>query len=825
MARKPIEYVNIEIDGKPVKVPANQVVLWSARDLGFDIPHFCAHKWLEPLGACRLCMVKVETERGMMPKLQTSCSLMPMEGMKIYTEHEEVLRARKEQLEFHLLNHPLECPVCDKGGECMLQDQVMDHGWQEGRFIEEKRVRQDARFNYYIRHNYKRCIHCKRCTSYCSDIDGSYLLRMNERGADSKIESFPDPEEAPRFSGNVIDICPVGALTAQNYRFKMGRPWEQEYVASVGNLDAVGANVWLAGRLGSMARVIPRDNVDIEDGLIDDATRFCWECVDDPRRVTRAVLRGDGGEETVSRHTGEVQAAQLIEAALRDHGGEAVGLVAGAGLNNEDYLALRRFCANSLKTDNYSFGDDLFGPAGADAAALGVVANHFAQLADVLAADTVVVLGADLFDEAPSLGLRLDVAARRGRISLHNARGYASEADRNAHGFYNYGHGNLLRFLRGLVNGLKGSGEVPEEAQALVAALKEVGADCAILFGQEVWDGEDPRAMLAELAALRDAVASANPGASGTYLNPVFPWVNSAGAVLLNNLASFSAGGDQSRGAGSIAKVLEAAASGKVRVLVVIDYDLLDTYPDRILVEKALANVDLVYAGPFTNATAAQAKVHLPLATWAHTEGTVFSLEWRMQKRGRAKITSIGPSALDIANSVSAALDSKMIAGDHAELTADLARLIPDLPGSGLDQFPAEGVLVKLKNVGGTAGHVADLPPAIEGSAESPVLVPKRFLYNDRWEIRNAKVFDQVPRPFAAYLNGGDATGLGIAKGDVIRLKAADDELELAAEPVNWVAPGSIVVNDYNAAQPVNRLVDRGVVKVVVTKMTGVREG
>jgi len=411
MAKKPIEYVEIEIDGNPEQLPKNEVILWSARELGYDIPHFCAHPWLEPLGACRMCLVRVETDRGPMPKLQTACSITPMPGMKIFTKHPGVIEARKEQLEFHLLNHPLECPVCDKGGECMLQDQTMDHGVQESRFIEQKRVRPDAMINHYIRHNFKRCIHCKRCSSFSSDIDGSYLLRMVDRGAESIIVGFPDPEDAPRFCGNVIDICPVGALTAQSYRFVMGRVWEQEKVPSVGSLDSLGSNIWLAGRLGDVARIIPRENPEVEDGLIDDVTRFSWESIEDPRRIKRAIVRGVDGETTVSRFSGEGLAAERLMAVIGEHGPDSVGMIAGGKLNNEEYLALKLFAGSVLNTKYYHLGDELFGEESPDDAVLATCLKHTASIEQIIHADTALSLGCDLFDEAPSLGLRLDVAA------------------------------------------------------------------------------------------------------------------------------------------------------------------------------------------------------------------------------------------------------------------------------------------------------------------------------------------------------------------------------------------------------------------------------
>ncbi|MBN2081129.1 (2Fe-2S)-binding protein [bacterium] len=824
MARKPIEYVEIEIDGQAVKVPANQVVLWSARELGYDIPHFCAHRWLVPYGACRMCLVKVEAGGRMMPKLQTSCSLMPAEGMKIWTKDPEVIQARREQLEFHLLNHPLECPVCDKGGECMLQDQTRDHGMGEGRFREQKRIRPDASMNPYIRLNYKRCIHCKRCVNYASDIDGSYFLQFVDRGAETYIESFDDPAAAPRFSGNVIDMCPVGALTAKSYRFTMGRPWEQELKPSIGALDSVGANIWLNARLGDVARIVPRDNPTVENGMLDDATRFGWEFIEDPRRLTRALVRGE--EETrVSRLAGETEAGRILGRIVNEHGPGSVGLLAGAGLNTEEYLALKLFAGRVLNTSYYNLGDCMSSIEVPDDATLATVGSGFTTIEGILNAATVLTLGCDLFEEAPSLGLRLDIAARRGLLRLLNARSQQSGIDRFAELSLDYPFGGLLRFVRGLTNALTGQGEVPPEVTPLAERLRQAGEDCAIVCGDEVWLSEDPPTVLKALAALREAIAQASPDTKAVYLNPVYKSVNSAGALLVNCFERLTDGRLEGVTApvGCLGKVLEAAAAGKLKALVIFDKDVLVRYQHRDVVEKALKNVEaVIYCGAFPNATSERAHVHLPLGTWAHREGFVINLEWRVQKRLVASIDSVAPSVLDVVNGIAAAMGQSPVAADLPALRAQLARVIPGLPTNTLDDLPDQGLpfspkppaLDRLK-------ASTDLPAEVAAPDGQLLLTPKRFLYNDREEIRFSRVFDKIPKPFYAFLNPADAAKLGVSDGEWIGL-GGGHELELPVQLAAWVRPGSVVVNDYYLAQPANRLAGAAPAAVAVKKLAGV---
>lgn len=828
MAKKPTEYIEIEIDDQPVKLPRNQVVLWSARAAGFDIPHFCAHKWLEPFGGCRLCMVKVELGGRMMPKLQTSCSLMPAEGMKIWTKHPEVIQSRKEQLEFHLLNHPLECPICDKGGECMLQDQTMDHGVQQGRFIEQKRVRPDAIMNDYVRLNYKRCIHCKRCVNYASDITGSFFLQFVERGAETFIDSFADPAVAPRFSGNVIDMCPVGALTAINYRFVMGRPWEQELKPSIGSLDSVGANIWLNARLGDVARVVPRDNPAVENGMLDDATRFSWECVEDRRRITRAILREGGGETHVSRNAGEREAAQRLERILGEHGPDSVGLLAGGGLNTEEYYALKLFAAR-LGAPCYHLGDFPMGSEALDTGALSLFSAHHTDIEGILAAGTVLTLGCDLFEEAPALGLRIDIAARRGQLKLLGTRSHRSTGDRFAAHFVDYGYGNLLRVIRGLTNALKGSGEVPDEVTELAAQLRAVGEDCAILIGDEAWRSGNPLAVLKAAEELRAAIAAANPEAVGVYLNPVYPSVNSVGALWVNNLEQYAAEPAERAATPAISTevVLEAAAGGRLKALLIFDFDLLTRYPDRELVERALREAGtVIYCGPFANPTSQAAQIHLPLGTWAHREGLVFNLEWRLQKRCRGSIDTIMPSVLDVLNSICASLDWDPVAYDDNELRGELATVCPPFAVDGVENFADSGVLFEPLLSATEAGAVSgEVPAAITAGDGQFIVVPKRFLYNDREELRYSPVIDKVAKPFFAFFNPADLDQLGLADGDLVTLVGATGtELQLPAQGAGWVRPASVVINDLYLEQPANRLVGTAPALVSVKAPVGARE-
>ncbi|MDQ3023959.1 MAG: 2Fe-2S iron-sulfur cluster-binding protein, partial [bacterium] len=822
MAKKPIEFVTIEVDGKELSVRKDRYLLWSLRDAYYDVPYFCAHKWLDPpFSGCRQCMVAIEVGGKMMPKLQTSCSMLPAEGMRVFTQSSEVLQARKEQLEFHLLNHPLECPTCDKGGECMLQDQTMDHGLATGRYIEEKRLRPDAVMNDYILMNYKRCIHCKRCIHFGENIDGSHLLKFIDRGANTWIESFPTPGEAPRFTGNVIDICPVGALTARNYRF-MGRPWEQEPSASVGSLDSVGANIWLCARMGEMARIIPRDNDEVEFGLIDDVTRFHWECMN-THDATRAHIRDGEGARALGPGSGSAEAARLLSGVIGEHGPGSVGVIGGSGLNTEELFALRRFATRDLGTTHYHLGEELFGADGPTPAVLHSLWHDKGTIEQIVNGSTVISIGCDLFEEAPSLGLRVDIQARRGLTRLVSVRSHSSEADRFAAGTLSYGYGNVLREIRALTNGLTGKGETIEALAGAVETLRLIGDDCAIVYGSEVWRSGNPNEVIEALGALRLAIAAANPVSKGVYLNAVFPAVNSVGALIVNNLELFPGSmGDGKPPVGSLRKVLEAAATGKLRALLVANYDLLSLYPDRDLVERALRGAgNLIYIGSFSNPTSERAGLHLPLGTYAHKDGTVVSMEWRVQRRTPAALVNVAPDLLHVLNTIAAEMLLAPISANIYDLHEEMQTALPCYPKGALRSFNHTGVFMEISQLGSAVANTAtELPVELKATPEFPlVVVPKRFLYNDREEIRHSPVFDKVPKPYFAYLNPTDMKVQNLSAGDMVELQGGATTAQLAIHPASWVRLGSVVINDYNLAVPANGIASSEATRVRIERM------
>src|SRR5258706_5171133 len=284
----------LTIDGQEIEVPPGTTVLQACQRLGVEVPHFCFHERLAIAGNCRMCLVEQEKS----PKPIASCAMPATDNMVIHTKSEKAQKARKGVMEFLLINHPLDCPICDQGGECDLQDQAMAYGFDRGRFEENKRAVKDKDFGPLIKTSMNRCIHCTRCIRFATEIAGVEELGATGRGENMEIGTYIEKALTSELSGNMIDLCPVGALTSKPYAF-IARPWELRKTESIDVLDGVGSNIRIDARGGQVLRVLPRLNEDINEEWISDKTRFALDGLA-RRRLDRPYIRIDGKLEEAS---------------------------------------------------------------------------------------------------------------------------------------------------------------------------------------------------------------------------------------------------------------------------------------------------------------------------------------------------------------------------------------------------------------------------------------------------------------------------------------------------------------------------------------------
>ena len=472
LTEKDPNVASLTIDGIEVSVPKGTLIVEAAKRIGIEIPVFCYHHKLDPVGACRLCLVEISPGP---PRAQTACTTPVADGMTVRVTSPMAVKARADILEFELTNHPLDCPVCDKGGECPLQDFTYRHGYPVSRVM-------DARLHFAkplpispaIALDRERCVLCYRCTRYYDEIVWEQELTSANRGVESFIATQFDEPLTSVFSGNIIDLCPVGALTSRVWRFQ-SRPWDMTHTPSVCSKCAVGCNVNLWQRRGELMRVTSRENDDIDDGWICDRGRFDYTDVNDPRRLRVPSVRGE--------ETSWEKAFGALAAGIREKGAR-LGISLPQDITNEEGFLFRRLLDGPLKGARVKMhGRTALEPPGVEQLAIREI--------DGLKA--ILVVASDVREDAPVINLRIKKAVRRGarlvtvnpgEIDFDRRSGVihvATEAGRAAEAVAGLrGHEALAA---GPVGILYGDGHGTEDVAAAVAELaRALGAKVMPLY-------------------------------------------------------------------------------------------------------------------------------------------------------------------------------------------------------------------------------------------------------------------------------------------------------------------------------------------------------
>jgi NADH-quinone oxidoreductase subunit G len=407
--------LNIEIDGKPVSVAHGSTVMDAAHQLGIYVPHFCYHKKLSIAANCRMCLVQVEKA----PKPLPACATPVTDGMKVWTRSEQAIKAQQGVMEFLLINHPLDCPICDQGGECQLQDLAVGYGGSSSRYQEAKRVVLHKSIGPLVSaEEMSRCIHCTRCVRFGQEIAGTMELGMIGRGEHSEIVAFVGRTVDSELSGNMIDLCPVGALTSKPFRYS-ARTWELARRRSIAPHDSLGSNVVIQVKGDRVMRVLPLENAAVNECWISDKDRFSYEALNSDQRLTAPMIRESGSWLTVDWPTALDFAARGLREVESRHGGDALGTLVSPHQTIEE-MALAARLTRALGSDNVDFRlrqTDFRG----DGRRLGIPWLGMA-VADLDRVDRVLVVGSFLRKDHPLIAQRLRQAARRGaQVSLLNA--------------------------------------------------------------------------------------------------------------------------------------------------------------------------------------------------------------------------------------------------------------------------------------------------------------------------------------------------------------------------------------------------------------------
>ncbi|MFP5321883.1 MAG: NADH-quinone oxidoreductase subunit NuoG [Acidimicrobiia bacterium] len=691
--------VKITVDGKEIEAREGELVIAAAERHGTFIPRFCWHPRMNPVGMCRMCIVEIDTGRG--PALQPSCMIPVSEGMTVTTDSDTTKKAQEGVLEFLLANHPLDCPVCDRGGECPLQDQAYSHGPGESRFIEEKvHFEKPIAISPLVDLDRERCILCDRCTRFSREVSGDTLIHFIDRGAQTQVNTFPDHPFASYFSGNTVQICPVGALLSRPYRFK-ARPWDLDQVESTCTSCSVGCRVAVQSSRNQVVRYQGVDVDAVNWGWLCDRGRYDFQWLHHDDRLGAPLVR-DGDTQVETTWSDALRrAADAIRGSLDSSGPSGIGVVGGARLTNESAYAWAKLAKGVIGTDNVDcqLGDGL--PA---EAVLGLPRATIDQAC--APGGTVLVLGVDVKEELPVLFLRLRHAVvEDGATLVELVPSATGLSDLAAHSLV-HGPGAVADVAAQLVADQPAdAGGIPAASLAAAAEALKRGpvtvvlgrgnlADQADLVGSaavRLLEGLDDVRFLSGLR--RGNVHGALDAGLAPGVLPGRVSLDDGRAGLHDHWSTVpSQRGLDTHG------ILSAAADGKLDVLVLLGADPLADFPDHDLARRALAGARTVVAvDAFPTASVRQADVVLPAAAYAETDGTTTNLEGRVSILSQ-KVTPPGTARADwvIAAELAYRLGDDLRLESLDDIFTEMAAVAPSHAGLTLDQVGVDGVVVPL---------------------------------------------------------------------------------------------------------------------------------
>ncbi len=811
MPRPEIDEIGFSIDGLEVRAPAGMMLVDAAKFGDVEIPVFCYEPKLgQPVGACRMCLVEIEG----IPKLQTACSTPVRDGMVVHTQTDRVQEAQNAIVEFLLVNHPLDCPVCDKGGECPLQD--ISFGWGAGRsrFIEPKRhFVKPLELSPLIAIDRERCILCYRCVRFSQEISEDYQLVLEERGAHTFVATFDGHPYVAPFSGNIVELCPVGALTSRAYRFR-ARPWDIEGSGSICTLCPSQCNVEFTVRDERVLRVLARDHDDVDDGWLCDKGRFAYQSVHVDERITQPHVRIDGDLQPATWEEALDAAAQSLGAA-----GKATGALAGGESTNEEGFLLAHLTRAALGSAHID--SRVGGPLPRELhAALHAPALQ-ATVPDLEFAHAVLVLDCEPVDDAPILDLRIRKGVRRNNVKLAVATSRPSSLDPNATAVARFAPGAGEAFLAALNAALGGGGVAEELAAAAGADVADVTAlaellteagdtgstdgspgigDIVVVWGERLTHG--PRAAHAARALLNVAGRVVATDHDGAGLLELPAQTNGRGlrevGVLPNAGPGLTPVANDGRDSAEIGR---SAAAGQLEALVLLHVDPLRDLPDRRTWLKALRRADTVvaYTDFLTEGIADHATVVFPAESYAEKEGTIVHPDGRLQ-RLRPAIARPGDVRAEwrVLADLCARLghDPGMPSGFSA--SAVLFDAIPFYAGLTLDAIGGRGVRWPALPANAAAWPVGDPGPfGLEAPphAASPNGALRLGTFRSIWaapEVERSPALKFLHQVQRAEMNPADAQRFGVAHGDDVAVGANGQRIRAKVALRSGVPEGSV---------------------------------
>jgi NADH-quinone oxidoreductase subunit G len=764
--------VAVVIDGREVQAPEGTMLHDAAKMGDIEVPVFCYDPKLgEPVGACRMCLVEIEG----MPKLQTSCSTPVRDGMVVYTQTDRVKEAQNAVVEFLLVNHPLDCPVCDKGGECPLQDVAMGWGPGKSRFTDPKRhFQKPLELSPLIAIDRERCILCYRCVRFSQEVAEDEQLQLLERGDKTFVGTFDERPYIAPFHGNITELCPVGALTSYTYRFK-ARPWDIEDAGSVCTLCPSQCNVKFTVRDEGVVRVLARDNVEVDDGWLCDKGRFAFQMFNSADRITQPIARGGDG---ALSPIGWDEAISRVAEALGKAGSNAAAIVGGATSNEEGWLVQK------ILRDGGSSNVDS-SPNPIDPVPLGELSRPElgSRVADMDTAEAILVIGVDPLHEMPILDLRIRKAVRRGGAKLIVASERPTTLDGGAHETVRYAPGEAAEFINALaaalgVEGYEAGGKFQKEAAAIAEVLQDA-PDQVIVWGERLWRCPGAADALNACARSLRMHQRIGPG-----LLEVPEEANGRGLREVGCLPTAGPGlapGQSGKGSAAIKYGLFAE---DLDAVLLVNADPVRTHPDSEGWRKALSSSFVVSIASFEDESTALANIVIPAETYAEKEGTVTHPDGRLQRlRRNVPLPEGVRSNWAVLTQISSALGRDLGLTTPEEVFDALSKEVPfydsltyeEIGGIGFrwgDRDPG----ASWTPPGGSHGPGSE-PPAAPAHGEGLVLGTYRDLWATDVTKRNPALRFLMPRQ-TLELAGKDAEKLELGNGDEVTVSVNGSSVE-----------------------------------------------
>ncbi len=829
----------VTIDEQTLEVEAGSTVLQGARRLGIDIPTFCYLKRLPPLASCRMCLVEIEGQR----KLQPSCATAVTDGMVVRTNTPLIDETRSSMLDMLLANHPLDCPICDKGGECELQDMVMAYGPRRSEFHDPKRVfhSRDIRLSPVIIMNVNRCIQCQRCVRMCEEVVGAVALGTVEKGMDTAVTGFEGSLASCDQCGNCVEVCPVGALMSFPYRYK-ARPWDLAETDTICPHCGTGCQLTVGARKGEFMRVRSKQEHGVNRETLCVRGRFGLDFIESRDRIKRPMIRRDGVLVPVSWD----EAGDYLRRRLSTVTNKAAGGLASPRLPNEVLYQFQKLMRTVFRTNDidcssrWSMPFDTLGP-------LLTAFYSRAPLDEVIGNNCVLVVGGNVTEENPVTEYLLRDGARRRQTGLLMLSARPSRLDADARVVVRVPPGgeavSIAAVVAGLVaaagEALSGDALATIEAKIgrpvvnaggdgparLAAALKDAHS-VTVLVSVDLLRSPEARATLQQLNNLLQVLRLLDKGLAIQFLfdraNQMGAWDMGVLPAALPGLRAVADGAVRtalarnwgaeipSEPGADLDAMLDLCVGGRMGALYIAGTDPLISYPDRAFVQRALGATDLlIVQDAFLTDTAGLAEVVLPAAGYGEESGTFTNNEGRTQKVRKFREPAFEARGnLAIFDFVAALRNQALRPSTQGEIFDEIARLVPAYQGLTQDGLGADGAFTKAVPTP-PAGEFFAPPPALKETGRLMLITGDGLFHNgylsERSEILNTVAND----PYVA-MSAQDTAQLGLSDGEQVIVRSAQGELTAQLKVDRRFPKGLVFVPENYRALRLNSLMRRG---------------